>query len=666
MSDKAPDNNAEVSDKKRFFISIRSKMLIYFGSIFLIILVIYILSELFGIPFTIFKGEYKQYQTEVFRNLNLVADLKKERFKRWMEERRDDAKVLSESNILRSYVVSLSPIIDKNISKNLRGKELSAKMQGEKTHQELTQHLKLVKESYAVYDKIQIANAATGTIIASTENEEADVDMDIFPQRSLSQILHQGYNEIITIGKDPLSGVLKLFVFRSINLYDKDQTSAVLIMQINSKDFIKPMLHTGGGLGKTGEALLINQDVKILNTLKHTLADGTTAIPLEYQINAKPAVLAAQGQEGIIAAEDYRGEAVLAAYRHIRLTSDLGWGLVVKRDQADVFAPLLKSIYYRIIVGSFCAALMLGLTILIARNLSRPLRRLSKAARDVEKGNLAVRTSIKSSDEVGVLALAFDSMVHQIQDWDKELNKLVKDRTSELEARNAELERYAYTVSHDLKSPLITIKGFLGMLEKDIKKRDPERIKKDISYIHNATLKMNRLLDDLLELSKVGRIVGTKEEVSLNDLVKEALSLVEGQIKELGIQVKTAPGLPIIYVDRHRLVEVLQNLISNAAKHMDSQPEPCIEIGARQENGEDVYYVLDNGMGIEPRFHENVFGLFNKLDQDSDGTGIGLAIVKRIIEVHGGRIWIESEGKGKGSTFCFTVAKKGGPSENDR
>jgi signal transduction histidine kinase len=657
MSDIASNNNLSKPYKRGFVLSIRSKMLIYFGSMFIIILTIYILSELFGVPFTTFKGEYEQHQTEVFQSLKLVADLKKDLIERWMEERRCDARVLSKSSILTSYVVSLLPIIDKSIAENARGKELSVKLKEEKTYQVLTQHLNLVKESYMVYDKIQIAYAATGTIVASTEDE--DLDTDIHPHNYLAKIIHQGYKEIIDIGTDPSSGVLKLFIFRAIDLHGEDQTSAVLIMQINSEDFIKPILHTGGGMGVTGEALLISQEVKILKTLQHLLADGTTAIPLEYQITAMPAVLAAQGQEGLIETEDYRGEAVLAAYRHIRITSELGWGLVVKRDQSEVFAPLRESIFCRIIVGSFCAFLMLGLTVVIARNLARPLRRLSKAAREVEEGNFAVRTLIRSSDEVGVLASAFDSMVRQIQDWNKKLNKRVKDRTHELESKNAELERYTYTVSHDLKSPLITIKGFLGMLEKDIIKGDTERINKDMSHIHNAALKMNQLLDELLELSRVGKVVGTKKEVSLRDLANEALDLVGGQIEKQEVQVEIAPDLPVVYVDRRRLVEVFQNLIDNAVKHMDKQTELHIEIGVRQENGEDVYYVRDNGIGIEPRYHENVFGIFNKLDQTSDGTGIGLAIVKRIIEVHNGRIWIESEGEGKGTTFCFTIAKRG-------
>ncbi len=242
-----------------------------------------------------------------------------------------------------------------------------------------------------------------------------------------------------------------------------------------------------------------------------------------------------------------------------------------------------------------------------------------------------------------------------------ERNRLIK----ELQNKNAELEQYTYTVSHDLKSPLITIKGFLGMLEKDIVNGEIERVKKDVSHISNATGKMSQLLGELLELSKVGRVVGNKEEVSLDVLASEAVNLVGGQINELGVKVEIIPDLPVMYVDRNRLVEVLQNLIDNAGKYMGKQSDPHIEVGTRQEDGEDIYYVRDNGIGIEPRYYEKIFGLFNRLDQTSDGTGIGLAIVKRIIEVHGGRVWVESEGKGKGSTFCFTIAKKGEPSKYD-
>jgi len=119
-----------------------------------------------------------------------------------------------------------------------------------------------------------------------------------------------------------------------------------------------------------------------------------------------------------------------------------------------------------------------------------------------------------------------------------------------------------------------------------------------------------------------------------------------------------APDLPILYGDRARLVEVLQNLVENAVKFMKDQPDPCIEIGTRTDGAETVCYVQDNGIGIEPCYHEKIFGLFERLDADAEGTGIGLTLVKRIVEIHGGRVWVESAGKGQGATFRFTIRPK--------
>jgi len=234
---------------------------------------------------------------------------------------------------------------------------------------------------------------------------------------------------------------------------------------------------------------------------------------------------------------------------------------------------------------------------------------------------------------------------------EQEREKLI----AELEAKNAELERFTYTVSHDLKSPLITTKGFIGMLEQDLAEGNEELIAEDMQRISHATEIMERLLEELLELSRIGRIMHPPEKVALSELAEEALGLLSGEPNIEHIDFAITPELPIVFGDRIRLREVLQNLIENAIKFMEDQPEPRIEIGIRQDEGEPVFFVRDNGIGIESRFHEKIFGLFDKLNSESTGTGIGLAIVKRIVEVHGGRIWVESQGSGFGSTFCFTL-----------
>ena len=234
---------------------------------------------------------------------------------------------------------------------------------------------------------------------------------------------------------------------------------------------------------------------------------------------------------------------------------------------------------------------------------------------------------------------------------EQEREKLI----AELEAKNTELSQFTYTVSHDLKAPIITIKGFLGFLEKDVAEGKPELIHKDVTHINEAVDKMHRLLNELLELSRIGRIMNAPETIAFQDLVQAGLDNIHGRLEPRGVTVQTQPNLPIVYGDRQRLTEVLQNLLDNAAKYMGVQPDPRIEIGQHgEDDGKPIFFVRDNGIGIAPEYHERIFGLFNQLDPRSEGTGIGLAIVKRIVEVHGGRIWVESE-VGKGSTFYFTL-----------
>lgn len=225
----------------------------------------------------------------------------------------------------------------------------------------------------------------------------------------------------------------------------------------------------------------------------------------------------------------------------------------------------------------------------------------------------------------------------------------------ELENKNAELERFTYTVSHDLKSPLVTITGFLGFLEQDAVNGDWSRAKGSIGRISAAAKKMQALLNDLLELSRIGRIINPPQDVPFSEIVYEAIDRVRGQLDEIDAIVEIQRDLPIVHGDRVRLVEVVQNLVENAVKYAKPGGRLRIQIGTDGEKDRvHTFYVRDNGIGIEPQYHERIFGLFNKLDNQSEGTGIGLSLVKRIIEVHNGRIWVES-GKGNGATFYFTL-----------
>ena len=246
-----------------------------------------------------------------------------------------------------------------------------------------------------------------------------------------------------------------------------------------------------------------------------------------------------------------------------------------------------------------------------------------------------------------------DALTRRLQ---REAEAERRDLTARLEAINSEIERFTYLAFHDLRAPLITIKGFIGALKQDLEVGRNEEVGRDIDRIERAADRMDEILSDLLEFARIGRVRRPSEDVDLGQLVGEALGRLNGLIRAKDIQVKLSPDLPSVYGDRVRLREVFENLIENAAKYTSRQTQPLIEIGTRRQGDQQVIYVRDNGQGIDPRFHNRIFELFEKLDPGTEGPGIGLAITRRIIEVHGGRIWVESQGEGTGSTFCFILS----------
>jgi signal transduction histidine kinase len=242
-----------------------------------------------------------------------------------------------------------------------------------------------------------------------------------------------------------------------------------------------------------------------------------------------------------------------------------------------------------------------------------------------------------------------------------ENEKKLEATLAELAGKNTELETFVYSVSHDLKTPIVTIEGFIGALREDFGDLIHENAEKYLNYMSDACRKMELLINDLLYLSRIGRLPERKFEFSFDDLMNKVLKTLQPQIDERGVALNVEKGHHLIYGEMERLGQVMENLLSNAVKYIGKEnSSPRIDVGVMEQDDQKMLFVRDNGIGIETKYYEKIFEIFQRLPSAkhiAGGTGVGLTIVKRIIEHHGGNIWLESE-QGKGTTFFFTLKDK--------
>ena len=243
----------------------------------------------------------------------------------------------------------------------------------------------------------------------------------------------------------------------------------------------------------------------------------------------------------------------------------------------------------------------------------------------------------------------------------RENEKNLKALFTEIAAKNEELETFVYMISHDLKTPIVTIEGFIGAMREDFGDQISKGQEEYIRYISDAALKMEALINDLLELSRIGRMTEEKSDFSFAAIVEEVLKSLQPQIQVRGIEVKIQEDIPDVYAEKKRFMQVMENLLTNAVKYIGKENScPRIDVGVQYRDGQNVFFVRDNGIGIEEMYFEKIFQVFQRLPsakKAGEGTGIGLAIVKRIIEHHGGSVWVTSN-PGEGSTFFFTINDK--------
>ena len=435
-----------VNSQPSGFVGLRMKILISFGMLFIITLIGIGLTKAYGLPFSGFDGEFNNQQALRFGQLGLLADLKKGQLLAWLDERSRDLRLASQAPTIESQATRLDELLHREIGRGLSGDRLWASMQTSDLYSEVQAQLRRMRDAYGDFETVSIADHHFGLVMVSSDTTLVGwsiIDRDYYKSLRVAGEVH-----VTDIKRDSVTGKPRL-LFSSLifgpatGSGEPREAVAVMTLAIDPDKVLRPILQTGEGLGRTGEALLINSDTRILASLKHPLTDGSMARPLEYQIEAEPARFASRGEEGIIRARDYRGVAVLAAYRHLRLSTEIGWGLVVKQDEQEIFADLREEISYVVGISILGTLLSLILIALTTNWLTRPIRNLVTTANAVTDGDLSARATVTSADEVGRLGATFNTMIQRIQSWHQELGEEVRLRTKEL---STEREHLAVTL----------------------------------------------------------------------------------------------------------------------------------------------------------------------------------------------------------------------------
>ena len=490
----------------------------------------------------------------------------------------------------------------------------------------------------------------TGTVVASTI--KSIIGNDFSNHEEFVHIVSKNKKEVFT-HRPHFQQYLNhstMEVAAPVTSMESGQTIGIIINAYN-QEIINDITSNREGMGNSGEIVIGLKEegtIQFINTLKYTPDTATT---LKISLNdeaAEPMRLALEGKYGTIIGHDYRDVNVIAAYRYI---PSIGWGLVAKMDKAEAFAPLTVLRNIAIILGgvSSIAVILVGISFSIST--SRPINRLTAAAKKISNGNYDYSVEIDRHDEIGALAVSFNSMTSKLT---HEINEQEKAE-ARLTGLNKELEAFCYSVSHDLRAPLRGIEGFSRALEEDYADKFDLQGKDYLRRICTASHKMDNLITDLLDLSRITRSKMKHEKVDLSALVKsKALELQETE-PERQVEFVIAEG-DCTDGDTKLLKIAIDNLMDNAWKFTGKHSQARIEFGISLQDGESVYFISDDGVGFDMTYADKLFGAFQRLHSitEFEGTGIGLATVNRIIQRHGGNIWAEGE-IGQGAKFCFTL-----------
>ncbi len=513
------------------------------------------------------------------------------------------------------------------------------------------------------FSELFMLRASDGLTLISTDGTQDGVD------RQNEPYFRQGKNKTsVNNIYDPPPLNRQVMVI-STPLRDKqDNVLAVLVARVNLVT-LPVIMEPSGAVKQNEDSYLVNKFNVFATDPK--FGQGYAMTKSVYTRGVKAALAE---QDGVAFYNDYRDVPVIGAFSWL---PDLEMGLISEVEQAEVFAPIYALQKIIILIGIGIALLAAQVGWLMARSITKPVQRLIEDTREIGRGNLEYKVATGGKDEIGELSRSFSQMAKglketlvsrdilaeevaerrkaqlSLQESEEKLKKMVTD----LELSNAELQRFAYVASHDLQEPLRMVSSYTQLLEKRYKDKLDADAHDFINFAVDGAKRMQNLIDDLLAFSRVGTHGKPFSLTNMESVWQAAVDNLQVAIKKSKAKVTHDP-LPTLMADEGQLVQLLQNLIGNAIK-FHGRELPAVHVSARLENNAWVFAVRDNGIGIESQYFERIFLVFQRLYREEyPGTGAGLAIAKRIVERHNGRIWLESE-PGQGSTFYFSIPEKG-------
>ena len=454
---------------------------------------------------------------------------------------------------------------------------------------------------------------------------------------------------------DPLTGEKYLTILEGVRNWDSGEYAGVILLKTSAK-IINDITTARKGLGKTAETYLVDKKFRMI-TESRFVKDAV----LNLTVKTKGTEACFSQQETTVVYKDYQDRDVLGVYKYL---PDQQWCLVTEIDAEEAFSPVIAFRNQILAVVGCLIILIIFLVRMAGRIFIGPIVELRNASQEVARGNYNVRVTPQSQDELGELTKAFADMTKDLSNFTTELqekNKILEKQKTELKKLDELKSEFVSTVSHELRTPMTIIKESITQLLDGLAEGSVELQKRLLTMALSNVSRLANLINNLLDLSKIeaGKVELHREMTDIINLAREVCYNFEPQVKKKGLELRQVFSKDTIEIsiDREKIIQVFINLIGNSLKFVE---KGFVEVSVTEEDHQVVCSIADSGNGISKDDLQKVFNKFQQFGRKDGpgvkGTGLGLSICKGIVDLHQGRIWVESE-LGQGTKFAFTLPK---------